>query len=156
MDCAGLAVQWESSAEVRLVCRDHKKLLVHPVTEKFCEPTRVNCVDNAAVLRPALRHLSKSPKFQLPHLEPLQAEISLLLDKLGVQFGGQGVYKAAVELKKLLGFVKRRARRKEVTKERDCQIHTHTHTCTFIAHILRSWDMKTPIDHQTYLGTMVD
>eukprot|EP00438_Fugacium_kawagutii_P015577 Skav229710 [mRNA] locus=scaffold49:152082:152477:- [translate_table: standard] len=117
MDCAGLAVQWESSAEVRLVCRDKKKLFVHPETQKFCEPTRINAVDNAAVLRPCLRHLAKTPKFQLPHLDPLQAEIALLLDKLGLQFGDQGVYKAAVELKKLLGLVKRRAHRKEVTKE---------------------------------------
>lgn len=122
MDCSGLALAWEGCASVRGHVREHKQLLVHPATAKFCEPTRPNSVANSAILKPALRHLARTPGFKLPHLENLQNEISMLMSKLGIQLGDQGAYKPSVELKKLLGFIKRRAARKEVTKEQGCSI----------------------------------
>lgn len=117
MDCDGLATVWESSCEVRDVVRTKSKLLVHPEATKFCEATRSNCINNGGVLKPMLRRLHNTPKFALPHLEPLQREVLLLLEKLGGNPGERLVYKTAVELKKLLGFLKRRAARKEVTKD---------------------------------------
>ena len=107
MECEGLALQWEGSVEVRAQLRAHKQLVSHPETQKFCEATRQNCVDNKAILKPCLQSL-----------EPLKREITLLAEKVGLSLGEHGAYKPAVELKKLLGFIKRRAARKEVTKER--------------------------------------
>ena len=110
--------QWEGSVEVRAQLRAHKQLVSHPETQKFCEATRQNCVDNKAILKPCLQSLHVTPGFRLPHLEPLKREITLLAEKVGLSLGEHGAYKPAVELKKLLGFIKRRAARKEVTKER--------------------------------------
>lgn len=118
MECEGLALQWEGSVEVRAHLRAHKQLVSHPETQKFCEATRQNCVDNKAILKPCLQSLHVTPGFRLPHLEPLKREITLLAEKVGLSLGEHGAYKPAVELKKLLGFIKRRAARKEVTKER--------------------------------------
>lgn len=117
MDCDGLALEWEGSCDIRELVRTASKLLVYPSTAKFCQATRPNCINNSGVLKPMIRRLNATPKFALPHLEPLQREVSLVLQKLGAQPGGNSVYKTAVELKKLLSFLKRRASRKEVTKD---------------------------------------
>ena len=117
MDCTGVAHAWEQSPDVRSEVRKNQKLLVYPVGAKVCEPTRSNCVENAHMLRPLLAKLTRTPGWQLPHLDPLQIELALLSEKLGLKIGDKGVYAPAVELKKLLSFIKRRVRRKEVTKE---------------------------------------
>ena len=54
--------------------------------------------------------------WKLPYLEPLQNEIRILYQKNGLPLEEKIIYTSAVELKKLLGFVKRRVMRKEVTK----------------------------------------
>ena len=117
MKCNGLAKAWESNPSVRELARSTGKLLVYPEGCSIIDATRVNCVKNAQALRPILRQLSRTSGWQLPHLDPLQAELALLADKLGVTVGDKGVYAPAVELKKLASFVKRRVRRKEVTKD---------------------------------------
>ena len=117
MNCNGLAKSWEENPEVRDKVRATGKLLVCPVGSQFVEPTRNKCVANAHMLKPILYQLSRTPGWQLPHLDPLQAELGLLAEKLGVTLGDKGVYAPAVELKKLASFVKRRSRRKEVTKD---------------------------------------
>lgn len=118
MDCSGLAKDWEDSSEVRDLVIKERKLLQHPETSKLCLPTRGNCVSNAGLLKPILAKLHHVPAYRLPHLEPLQSELMLLVDKLGVtNIGDGGVYTAAVAVKKLLSLVKRRVRRKEVTKD---------------------------------------
>lgn len=118
MECDGLAAEWEGSCEVRNRILQDKKLLHHPANQSFCQPTRCNCVDNACILKPLLRKLSLVPGWKLPHLDPLQAELTLFVEKLGVNsIGPTAVYQAAVSIKKLLGLVKRRVNRKEVTKD---------------------------------------
>lgn len=117
MDCEGLSRQWEGSCELRELARKHSRLLVYPETAKFCEATRENCKSNATLLKPLLQRLHETPKWALPHLEPLQREVTLLLDKLGTNPGEKFAYKTSVEVKKLLSFLKRRVTRKEVTKD---------------------------------------
>ena len=117
MDCTGMALSWEQNPDVRSLVRKNQKILVYPEGAKVCEPTRSNCVQNEHMLRPLLHKLSRTPAWHLPHLDPLQIELALLSEKLGVRIGDKGVYAPAVELKKLLSFIKRRVRRKEVTKE---------------------------------------
>ena len=134
MDCTGMALSWEQNPDVRSLVRKNQKLLVYPEGAKVCEPTRSNCVQNEHMLRPLLHKLSRTPAWHLPHLDPLQIELALLSEKLGVRIGDKGVYAPAVELKKLLSFIKRRVRRKEVTKESGqglvnhgaCHEHLHT------------------------------
>lgn len=117
MNCAGLAAQWEGDPDIRTHVRQSNQILKYPVGAKFCEPTRNNCVLNSAVLSPILAKLSQTPNFKLPPLDPLQVELAKLVEKVGATLGEKGVYAPAIELKKLASFIKRKARRKEVTKE---------------------------------------
>ncbi len=117
MDCLGLAAEWEKCVDVRTRLREEKRLLVHQEKEKFCEPNRINAVQNAMVLRPVLLRLSCSECYRLPHLEDLTLQVTTLFEKCGLSTGDKGAYKASVEIKKLAGFIKRRAQRKEVTKD---------------------------------------
>lgn len=131
MDCTGLAALWEGSEAVRTQIRDHRVLCVHPPTEKWCEPNRVNATNNSAVLIPALEALSDTPEWKLPHLEPLQVEVALVYEKVGVPVPGKQIYTSAVEVKKLVGFVKRRVKRREVTKAlRSKQTYTRIYHST--------------------------
>ena len=117
MNVQGLAVVWDGLEGVRERLRSAKKFCIHPATKSWCEPCRSNAVNNTIILLPALRRLQSSEDLKLPYLEPLQVEISQLFEKLGVPKDASEIYKEAVELKKLMGFVKRRATRKEVTKD---------------------------------------
>lgn len=117
MDCVGLALEWETNGEIRARMRDEKRLLQYAAQEKFCKPNRKNAVSNKHILLPVLRRLGKTPSFRLPHLHDMTAEVTTLFDKCGLVVGEQGPYKASMEIKRLAGFVKRRASRKEVTKE---------------------------------------
>eukprot|EP00438_Fugacium_kawagutii_P022975 Skav222204 [mRNA] locus=scaffold3943:27407:27886:+ [translate_table: standard] len=116
MNCSGLAVSWEGSESVRVQIRQHKALCVHPASERWCEPNRMNCNNNSSVLIPALEILRDTPDWKLPHLEPLQVEVALVYEKVGVPVDARQVYTSAVELKKMIGFIKRRVKRREVTK----------------------------------------
>ena len=116
MDVNGLALLWDANSPLRDRMRQHRKMNLHPVSQKWCEPTRANCITNSMVLLPALEKLKNTEKWKLPYLEKLQPEIAKFYEKMGIPIEETVIYKTANELKKLLGFVKRRAQRKEVTK----------------------------------------
>ena len=117
METSGLGSTWEANEVIRGRIRSEKKLFTHPTAQRFCEPNRVNAVNNSEALMPALKKLKVSPAWKLPHLEDLQGEIIKLFKKLGVEIEDSQVYTTSVECKKLLGFVKRRVKRGEVTKD---------------------------------------
>ena len=117
MDCLGLCLEWEQCSELRDRLRKDKRFVVHQVDEEFCVPSRVNAIANRTILLPVLTRLSRTDKFRLPHLEDLKIEIHTMLEKCGVTPGDKLVYSSSVEVKRLAGLVKRRAQRKEVTKD---------------------------------------
>ena len=123
MNVAGLAKEWDDNHALRDRTRRERKINVHPATQKFSEATRSNCTDNAMVLLPALERLRDTPKWKLPHLEPLQVELSAFYEKLGIPLEFKLIYTGSIEIKKMLGFVKRRVMRKEVTKDRCFENH---------------------------------
>ena len=108
---------WEGLLPLREKVRGCGKLITHPSTQKFCVANRANCKENAEILKPILGRMAEHPKNALPHLEPLQAELLALANKLGLPVSEKGVYQPAVEIKRLAGFVKRRVNRGECTKE---------------------------------------
>lgn len=120
MDVKGLAAEWDAISSIRDRLRDGRKLFEHPQTQKWCEPTRENCVRNSDALAPILKRLQVTSGRTLPHLDPLQNEIKKLYAKVGATPGEKIVYTTSVEVKKLAGFVKRRANplRQEFTKDR--------------------------------------
>ena len=117
MDCLGLCLEWERDSELRNVLRTEKKLLMMQAGEEICLPSRQNCVANARVLRPVLKRLARSPKYKLPHLDDMKVEVQTVYEKCGVEAGEKTIYQNSVEIKRLAGLIKRRAARKEVTKE---------------------------------------
>ena len=116
MSCEGLAVMWEGTTGVRRRVLNGM-LLEHPASQKWCQPTRENAKLNGEVLLPCLTLLSETPDFHLPHLPPLQAELQTLYNAIGKEANAKTIYKNAVEIKKLLSFIKRRVNHKEVTKD---------------------------------------
>ena len=117
MDMSQLAVEWESSEDVRRAAREHGVLLKFPSTANFCESNRANAINNAAVLLPCLKRL-RDADMKLPHLEPLQAEISEFFKSVHMVVGEKVVHRTANELKKMLSFLKRKCNKREVTKVR--------------------------------------
>lgn len=115
MDCLGLAREWENISELRDRIRDQKRVLIYPTGDTYCKTTRQNAVSNSLVVKPVLKRLQENPR--LPHLEDLIVEVTTLFEKCGLPIGEKAPYKVTVEVKRLCGFVKRRATRKEVTKE---------------------------------------
>ncbi len=120
MDVRGLAAEWDSFSSIRDRLRVGRKLFEHPATQKWCEPTRENCVRNSDALAPILNRLQTTVGRTLPHLDPLQNEVKKLYAKVGATPGDKIVYTTSVEIKKLAGFIKRRANpaRQEFTKDR--------------------------------------
>ena len=120
MSVQGLARVWDKLESVKAQAVDYGYLL-KPVDPKasMCSANRANAVANAEVLRPCLQRMFESgPKLLLPYLDPLQAELLAFYERQTLPATDKVVYRSAVELKKLLSFVKRRANKKDegVTK----------------------------------------
>jgi len=116
MNVQGLAIEWDNDVFLRDRTRKERQINLHPQFQKWCEPTRANCTTNAAVLLPCLHRLRESNGWKLPYLDNLQVELSIFYEKLGIPLESKVIYGGSIEIKKMLGFVKRRVMRKEVTK----------------------------------------
>lgn len=116
MNVEGLGQEWEASDEIRERLRTLNKLNTHPPTQRYCEPNRPNAVANTMVILPAIHRLRQCPGWKLPHLDPLQVEVGYLFNKMGKPTDDNQIYTVAVEIKRLVGFVKRKLMRGEVTK----------------------------------------
>jgi hypothetical protein len=92
--------------------------MIYPESDKYCKANRVNSIVNGDVLTPILKRLQVTEGNKLPYIEDLTAETTALYQKCGLSCRDKAPYKLAVELKRLAGFIKRRAYRKEVTKEK--------------------------------------
>ena len=117
MNVQGLAIEWDNDVFLRDRTRKERQINLHPQFQKWCEPTRANCTTNAAVLLPCLHRLRESNGWKLPYLDNLQVELSIFYEKLGIPVESKVIYGGSIEIKKMLGFVKRRVMRKEVTKD---------------------------------------
>lgn len=118
MDLLGLAKDWDSDSAVRQRIRANKKLCAYPANQSWCEPNRPNCIRNHIILAPCLRRMRDHAEWKLPYLEGLQEEVGKLFESGGVAVDSKVIYTGSVEVKRMLSFVKRRASRKEVTKDR--------------------------------------
>ena len=117
MDVQRLAHEWEKNGDLRDRARRERKMNIHPKSQTWCEPTRSNCVSNSMVLLPCLDRLKEHGSWKLPYLEPLQSEIATFHEKMGIPLEEKVIYTTSVEIKKMLGFIKRRVSRQEPTKD---------------------------------------
>ena len=117
MDCEGLASAWERVEAVRVMCRE-KGLLLCPCKPGagHCDSNRANALKNLDLLRICCERLYAAD-LKLPYLEPLQEEIKQFYKKIHVEVSEKIIYRSSVELKRMLSWLKRKANKKEVTKE---------------------------------------
>ena len=114
LDCAGLAGEWDQAEDVRSRLREGDSF-IHP------EATRDDvqgCCRNATLLLPILTRMATIEGRSLPPIDPLREQIEELLSKNkrgGAPEEIDTVVKASWRLKKMLGFVKMKVRREEVS-----------------------------------------
>lgn len=116
MSPQGLNEEWDQIPEVRKRVLAGNMFLKQP-DQPWALPTRENAKLNKDVLIPCLHRLSATPDYHLPHLPALHVEIHMLHNKMGKEISPKYLYQCAIELKKFLSFIKRRATHKEVTKD---------------------------------------
>ena len=117
MDCGGLSAKWDAVESIRVRFRERQDLMMLAPGSNWVEPNRQNAVQHSDLLLPALEILRLTPSHKLPYLQSLQAEIGDLYERLG-QANEKFIYRNAQEIKRLLGLVKRKALKKELTKDR--------------------------------------
>ena len=137
MHCLGLFQEWEQNGDVRTRMRTEKKLLVPQIDEEFCAPTRINAVENAMVLKPVLARLAKHAKWKLPYLEDLKFEVQSIYERCGLEATEKQVYSSSVDIKRLTGLVKRRCKRREVTR-----VGCYSKKCGSLSHWCSRKDLK--------------
>lgn len=131
MDVSGLACEWDSNVGLRKSARFEKRINIKPATAKWCEPTRRNCTNNTEVLLPCLKRLRDTPALKLPYATPLQTELAVFYDRVGVPVDEKLVYTSSMEIKKMLSLVKRYASKRVATKD-----------CKFLQNIYLFWDYQ--------------
>lgn len=114
----GMAELWEASEQLRNRLRETNCLIARPPGHAWCDANRPNCTANDEVLLPVLKRMADDER-KLPYLDPLRQEVAALGHRMSLSFSEKEVYTMSVEVKKLCSFVKRRALRKEVTKDRN-------------------------------------
>ena len=116
MNVAGLAALWEEIAVVRNFSREHGLLMKVPPGASFCDCNRANAVANTAVLIPCLERMREND-LKLPYIGLLQEEVDRFFKQTHLKISEKIAYRTAGEIKKILSFFKRKAQKKEVTKE---------------------------------------
>lgn len=126
LDVDGMCEEWDSAEDIRQRLRDGLSF-IHPEATK---DTVQGCCLNSSLLAPLLTRMSLAEGKLLPGVDSLRLEIDKLLTKNKRAPGNAPeeiaeVVKASWRVKKLLGLVKMKARREEVS----------TVTCLYILYI---------------------
>ena len=111
--CEGLADEWDGIDTIRGRLRRGQKLLVGGKISK--DGTIKECVQNADVLPIALTRLNACLK--LPEIDALRDEVEELYKKASREIAMADVEEDAWGVRTLLKFIKRKAKREEVSLE---------------------------------------
>lgn len=110
-----LAADWDSNREIRDRILDGNPILAPGTIPKY--ESIPNCVKNIALLEPVLQRMCTASSRALPSIDDLRDEVATLL-AMCKRHGEDLVVvveETAQTVKKLCGFVKTKARRKEVS-----------------------------------------
>lgn len=112
LDIEGVWKEWDNNEEMRAVFRAGESILAPPACADIS-----TCVKYPYLLIPLLSQMALRPDRQLPPVEQLKEELDSLFqaNKQGLEIDFMDVSKKAWALKKLCGFVKTKARRREVS-----------------------------------------
>ena len=108
----GVWKEWDQDTTCREVFREGGKILQPPACQDIS-----TCIKYDYLLEPILLLMAVDQKRRLPPIEQLKDELDNLYkaNKQGLELDHLEVGKKAWALKKLLGFVKNKARRREVS-----------------------------------------
>lgn len=135
LDVKGLAREWDSNPVIRLRLRDEKPFL-HPDSSKGEDiPT---CTLNQEILVPLLERMAGLEHKPICPIEQTQDEISQLLTLNKRDPGESDVEKASWHIRKLVGFIKMKCRRREPSKARSDK--TNRVEITYHGLCCCSWD----------------
>ena len=111
-DIEGVHVEWDEDTELREFLREGGRILEPPSCQDIS-----TCLKNASMMRPVLTRMSLKEKRDLPGIDQIKSEIELLLqkNKQGLECEYLDISKRAMFFKKLLGFVKNKVRRREIS-----------------------------------------
>ena len=113
----GVGDEWDGCTAMRDLVRATNQMVIRPDGSQWCEANRANCVKNEDALLPLLKRMcDEGEPFKLPILDDLKKEVGVFYHRMCVQVKEKEIYTTAVELKKLLSFIKRKAHRMECTK----------------------------------------
>ena len=108
----GIVEEWDQCTELRERLRSGGKIISTPACQDI-----TTCVSNAGLLQPLLIRMAGEKDRTLPAIDQLRDELQALLDKnkRGVDAEGTDLQKVSWAIKKLCGFMKTKARRREVS-----------------------------------------
>ena len=109
----GIAKEWDDNNELRDRLREGGTVLTaNPSAQDIS-----TCTRNRGILDPLLTRMSVDPKRTVPNIDQLKDEIEDLLkrSKRALDEGGVDIPKTSWAIRKLCGFIKAKARRREVS-----------------------------------------
>ena len=119
-DVAGVHVEWDEDTDLRELIRTGGTILKAPACQDIS-----TCIKHEGLLKPVLALMALKEERGLPAIDQLKIELETLFqkNKQGVESEFLDVSKKAWMLKKLCGFVKTKARRREVSTATRWQLH---------------------------------
>lgn len=123
LDATGVHEEWDADQGLRELLRDGKPFLEAPACADIS-----TCIVHEALLGPLLTRMSVTNNRDLPQIDQLKFELEALLkkNKQGVELAFIDISKKAWAIKKLCGFVKAKARRREVSTASGLRLQTKT------------------------------
>ena len=110
----GLAAAWDSTPSLRASLRANEPL-IKEVSEKLVDIRMAS--KHACLLTPILERMVNGPEKKVPNIDQLRAEVREVLAMNKQDPDIQTVEKCAWHIRKNLGFVKLKTRRREVSTE---------------------------------------
>ena len=125
-DVADVHKQRDANQSLRGFLRNGNQILEAPLCQDIS-----SCIRHESLLIPILHKMAEREHRDLPAIEQLRHELEALLlkNKQGMDLQFQDVSKKAWALKKLLGFVKMKARRWEVSTVTQSQLPSCKSIC---------------------------
>ena len=114
---AGLAGQWEKEESIRWVAREQKLVLRCGGKPTF-RPTVKSIALHHELFKAVVAWMATTEKQAIPDIAPLQKELQLYYGMVNLQVGPDQIYRESWGIRYGAGFIKRKGRRKEITKAR--------------------------------------
>ena len=122
-DIRGLAAAWDGDATVRQGLRG-KEALIQEVSDKNVDIKMAS--KHAALLTPILERMFGTTKRKIPSIEALRVEVKEVLTMNKYDPDAATIEKYAWHIRKNLGFVKLKCRRREVSTEPRPHMYVHS------------------------------